>query len=103
MREVKKEEFLDMQEKNENIMVDLYADWCSPCKMLKPILENITVPNNVNLVSLNYEENQELVRMLNVRSIPTVISFKGKNEINRIVGLKAHNDYQIEINKLNEK
>jgi thioredoxin 1 len=103
MREVKKEEFLDMQEKNENIMVDLYADWCSPCKMLKPILENITVPNNVNLVSLNYEENQELVRMLNVRSIPTVISFKGKNEINRIVGLKTHNDYQIEINKLNEK
>ena len=103
MREVKKEEFLDMQEKNENIMVDLYADWCSPCKMLKPILENITVPNNVNLVSLNYEENQDLVRILNVRSIPTVISFKGTNEINRIVGLKTNNDYQIEINKLSEK
>jgi hypothetical protein len=41
--------------------------------------------------------------MLNVRSIPTVISFKGKNEINRIVGLKTHNDYQNEINKLNEE
>jgi thioredoxin 1 len=103
MKEVTKEEFLALQEKNENIMIDVWANWCQPCKILKPILNNIDVPTNVNLISLDFDQNKEFVSTLNVRSLPTVILFKGNKEINRIIGLKTQNDYQTQIKQLSEE
>lgn len=97
MKEVTKEEFLVMQENNENIMIDIWADWCQPCKMLKPILNKLEVPNNINLISLDFEANKEFVSTLNVRSLPTVIYFKGNSEIKRIVGVKQLEEYKNEM------
>jgi thioredoxin 1 len=100
MKEVTKEEFLAMQENNEKIAIDIWAEWCQPCKMLKPILTNLTIPENIKLVSLDFDKNKEFVTSLNVRSIPTVILFNGKDEINRMVGVKQFNDYNENISKL---
>lgn len=102
MIEVTKEEFLAMQDNNEKIAIDIWADWCQPCKMLKPILNNLTIPENVKLVSLDFEKNKEFVLTMNIRSIPTVIFFKGKEEINRFVGVKTFNEYNDNILKLSD-
>lgn len=103
MKEVTNEEFLAMQENDEKIMVDIWAEWCGPCKMLKPILNNITVPENVNLISLDSDKYIDVVRQLNVKSLPTVILFKGKTEIKRIVGLHTYNEYDNEIKNFSEQ
>lgn len=102
MRNITKDEFLAMQDENKNIMVDVYAGWCSPCTILKPILERLEIPKNVSFYGIDADEQRELVNSLNVRSLPTVLFFKGKEEIERFVGVRQFNTYKESLEKLSE-
>lgn len=76
-------------------MVDMWANWCSPCKTLGPIIERVSEESGVKLLKINVDEAKDLSSSLNVRGIPTVIFFKEGKEVDRIVGLKqasAYND-----------
>ena len=58
-------------------IVDFYADWCGPCKMMSPIIDEIAEENSdVKVGKVNVDENQELAMKYNVMSIPTIIIFK---------------------------
>jgi len=70
----------------ELIIVDFYADWCGPCKMLGPILEKLSKENNVKLIKINVDQEQELAQALDVMSIPTVVFFKNKEPKDFFVG-----------------
>ncbi len=59
--------------KSKNVLVDFYADWCGPCKMLSPILETI---NEVEVLKINVDEFQELAATYQVFSIPTLMAVK---------------------------
>ncbi len=69
----------------ETVLVDFYADWCGPCRMLSPILEELSSKYNVYKVNVDNEE--ELSRKYGIMSIPCVISFKDGKEYKRSVGL----------------
>ncbi len=59
------------------VLVDFYADWCGPCKMVAPILEKIHNENdNITVVKVNVDESNELAREYNVINIPTMVVFK---------------------------
>jgi len=59
------------------VIVDFYADWCGPCKMLAPIMEQIAAENpDINVYKVDVDKEVDLARKFNVMSIPTVISFK---------------------------
>ncbi len=59
------------------VLVDFYADWCGPCKMVAPILEKIHNENDdVTVVKVNVDESNELAREYNVINIPTMVVFK---------------------------
>ncbi|AGR40843.1 thioredoxin [Spiroplasma taiwanense] len=63
--------------KKEATVVDFYADWCGPCKMLAPIYEQLSNEvTNVNFVKVNTDEQQEIAKKYNIMSIPTLIFFK---------------------------
>jgi len=62
--------------KKELIIVDFYADWCGPCKVLGPILDKLSKENNVKLIKINVDQEKELAQELDVMSIPTVVFFK---------------------------
>ena len=80
-----KEEVLDYK---GTVLVDFYADWCGPCKMLAPVLEEIENEVDAKICKLNVDDNQELAMEYRVMSIPTLIVFKdGKKELVS-VGLK---------------
>jgi thioredoxin len=64
---------------NENVMVDFFAEWCGPCKMLGPIVDEIageSQDKNVKIVKINVEESPQTAQKYEVMSIPTVIYFK---------------------------
>ena len=72
------------------VLVDFYADWCGPCKMLGPIMGEISKEKTV--FKVNVDDEQDLAMEYGVMSIPCVIAFKDGKEVNRSVGLKSKDD-----------
>ena len=72
----------------EKILVDFYANWCGPCKMLSPILEKL---EEVRVLKVNVDENPELARKYGVMSIPCLILFDKGKELKRNVGFIPEN------------
>ena len=83
------EEFkTEVLEESKTVLVDFYADWCGPCKMIAPIIEAVAKEKeNTKFVKINVDDAQELAMEYNVMSIPTLVLIKDGKEINRIVGL----------------
>lgn len=72
----------------EKTLVDFYANWCGPCKMLSPILENL---EGIKILKVNVDEYQDLAREYAVMSIPCLILFENGKEIKRNVGFIPEN------------
>lgn len=71
------------------VLADFYADWCGPCKMLRPILKEISDDRqDVKVVSINIDEEDELAEQFDVSAIPCVVLIKDGMEVDRSVGLK---------------
>ena len=71
------------------VLVDFNANWCGPCKMLRPILDEISESEiGTKIVSINIDEENELAEKFEVSSIPCLILFKNGKEIKRSVGFK---------------
>ncbi len=71
------------------VLVDFYADWCGPCKMLAPIIEEIGSEHGekFKLVKINVDNNKDLSKSYNVRSIPNMIFFKNGEVADNVVGV----------------
>ncbi len=83
---------------DETIIVDFYADWCGPCKMMSPIIDDIANEfNNVNVGKLNVDEEEDIAFEYDITSIPTVIIFKNGREMKRFVGVTNKEDILNEI------
>ena len=80
-------------------MVDIWAPWCGPCRTLTPIIEKVSEEKSVKLLKVNADDSRELASDFDVRGIPTVIFFKGGQEVDRIVGLKEAKIYNEIIEK----
>lgn len=76
------------------IIVDFYADWCVPCKMIAPLLEELAVEheNDVLFYKVNVDENPDIAAKYSVMNIPTFASFKGGQHQRSIVGAKPKQD-----------
>ena len=76
------------------VVVDFWAEWCGPCKMLTPILEELVeeLKDEISVVKINLDENQELAMKYSIRSIPTLLLFKEGDLLDTKVGLLPKND-----------
>ena len=73
---------------NGKSLVDLYADWCGPCKMLAPIVEAASEQHDdVNFYRINIDNSMDIAKRFRVMSIPTLIVFENGEEVNKSVGL----------------
>jgi thioredoxin 1 len=82
------ENFDGVIKENSLVLVDFYADWCGPCKMMAPIVEEIAseVEGKVAVGKVNVDESSGLASKYQVFSIPTFVIFKDGKEIDRLVG-----------------
>jgi thioredoxin 1 len=78
----------DVLNAKEPVVVDFWAEWCGPCKMIGPALEDISAEmgGKVKIAKLNIDENPELAAQFGVRSIPTLLIFKGGEVADMKVG-----------------
>lgn len=74
----------------QKVLVDFWADWCGPCKMLGPVIEELAEEvKTVKVAKVNVDEEQELAAQYRIMSIPTVILFEGGVPVETSVGVKS--------------
>ena len=71
---------------NKIVLMDFWADWCTPCKMMSPILDEISAERGLLVGKLNSDENPEKTQEYSVQSIPTMVLFVDGNPVHTVVG-----------------
>jgi thioredoxin 1 len=105
-KEISTENFESLVLKSANpVLVDFWAPWCGPCRMLTPIMDELTEDNKgnaVDIVKINVDDNSDIAAKYGVRGIPCVIFLKNGEIVDgsRMVGLNSKSAYQDKINTL---
>ncbi|MFC1650721.1 thioredoxin [Candidatus Latescibacterota bacterium] len=92
----------EVLQSNIPVVVDFWASWCHPCKMMAPILDEVSGNNTdkVKFLKLNTDENQQTAGKYNIMSIPSLVVFKDGNEIHRMIGVKPAAQLQFELDSV---
>lgn len=103
--EITSEELKQKIENGEKLMVDFWAPWCGPCRVMKPMFEKVSEQyrnenSGVQLFTLNVEENKEFSSSLGIRAIPTVKSFSGGKEVHSQSGVQVESQIKQLANNL---
>lgn len=80
----------DVLQSDKPVIVDFWADWCTPCKVIAPVLEEIADSNadKVTVAKLDIDANPQIAAQYQIMSIPTMLVFKGGEVVKQVVGAK---------------
>lgn len=77
------------------VLVDFYADWCSPCRLVAPVVEEVAgkVSGQARVGKVNVDQNPEVARQHRISALPTVLVFRNGEEVDRLVGVQPASRY----------
>jgi len=83
------------------VLVDFWAEWCGPCKMLVPVLEELAgeYEGRIRFGKVDVEQNQQLAGQYNIMQIPTLLLFKGGEVVAQMVGLASKKDFKVKLDQ----
>ena len=86
--------FSSLINKSKPVLVDFFAEWCGPCKMMSPILKEVkdVLGDTASVIKIDVDKNQELATQLQVRGVPTMILYKNGKQLWRQSGVVQKND-----------
>jgi thioredoxin 1 len=95
--------FADLIAEDKPILIDFFAEWCGPCKMMTPELEILAkeLKDNVKIVKINVDKNQELAQNLGVRGVPTLMLYRNGKLLWREAGMRNAAQLKQVIEKFN--
>src|SRR5262245_55292941 len=84
------------------VLVDFWAEWCGPCKMVAPILDELATEydGKVKIAKVNIDEFQGLATQYGIRAIPTLLLFKNGEVADQIVGLRSKRDFKTKLDRV---
>jgi thioredoxin 1 len=82
-------EFDEALNRDGKVLVDFYADWCAPCKMMEPAVREVAREGTVEVIKVDIDENQKAASAYGVRSVPTLVLFRDGEAVRRAVGAKS--------------
>ena len=103
MLEISKDNFKkEVLESEKLVLVDFWAPWCAPCKIIAPIVEKLAeeLKDQVKVGKSNVDENPDIATNLSVLNIPTLILFKDGKEVGRMIGVNPKEAIMAKINKI---
>lgn len=84
------------------VLVDFWAEWCGPCKMVAPILDELATEYNgkLKIGKVNVDDHQPLASQYGIRAIPTLLIFKGGQVVDQVVGLRSKKDFKLKLDRV---
>ena len=101
--ELNSENFKEITSQNEKLtMVDFWAPWCGPCKIIGPIVDELAneYGDKAIIAKLNVDDNTEIAAQLGIRNIPTILFFKNGEVVDKLVGANTKSTIESKINSL---
>ena len=101
--EINEENFhQEVIENDSPVLLDIYAEWCNPCKQIQPAVEQLSeeYSGRVKVCKANIEKNSQLAKEYGISALPAFLSFKDGEMINKFIGKRSKDDLQTDIEEL---
>ncbi len=94
------EHLQDLVTSHDVVLVDFWAEWCGPCKMLEPTVEELAAETDAVVLKVDIDEHQDLAREEGIRSVPTLQFYKNGEQVERVIGVQDKADLENVIEQL---